>query len=375
MITLNDWFTKKAKRPLALSVLSAVLFWFSSVVVVVVLQVRERNLILSHLSGSISMAYAQKNRVALEALTNSLVIALKLKSGAICNKDNLVVGINTNFSECKNTELAPLFLLSGTEDVEFKGVYPSLFANSMIWLTGVLGLLFVLVSFLIIRSTQKSILKNILHPVKEGLLDGHHLEIVEFEEIRLKLDRAKELEKTRAVADAIEMRNKQIAHDIRSPLSALNSIVNQVKNLPESQRLILRNSISRINDIANTLLSKAKDPHPQTDLNLTKVNHEAPKLTVEYLAPLADCLISEKRLLLRDKIGVEIEGDLDYSYGTFSAINSAELQRVLSNLVNNSAESLPDHKGKILVSVRKTQNSVIIKVVDNHRILSFSHRH
>jgi signal transduction histidine kinase len=311
------------------------------------------------------MAYAQKNRVALEALTNSLVIALKLKSGAICNKDNLVVGINTNFSECKNTELAPLFLLSGTEDVEFKGVYPSLFANSMIWLTGVLGLLFVLVSFLIIRSTQKSILKNILHPVKEGLLDGHHLEIVEFEEIRLKLDRAKELEKTRAVADAIEMRNKQIAHDIRSPLSALNSIVNQVKNLPESQRLILRNSISRINDIANTLLSKAKDPHPQTDLNLTKVNHEAPKLTVEYLAPLADCLISEKRLLLRDKIGVEIEGDLDYSYGTFSAINSAELQRVLSNLVNNSAESLPDHKGKILVSVRKTQNSVIIKVVDN----------
>src|SRR5690348_5110745 len=42
-----------------------------------------------------------------------------------------------------------------------------------------------------------------------------------------------------------------VAHDIRSPLTALDIIIKDIKNIPEEQRIIIRNSANRIHDIAN----------------------------------------------------------------------------------------------------------------------------
>ncbi|HLB42673.1 MAG TPA: hypothetical protein VJN02_07475, partial [Gammaproteobacteria bacterium] len=48
----------------------------------------------------------------------------------------------------------------------------------------------------------------------------------------------------------------QLAHDIRSPLIALDIIIKDIKNIPEEQRIVMRNSANRINDIANNLLTQ-----------------------------------------------------------------------------------------------------------------------
>lgn len=57
--------------------------------------------------------------------------------------------------------------------------------------------------------------------------------------------------------DRIGQTAKQLAHDIRSPLSALNIISQKLKGNDAEAKLI-NDVVSRINGIANDLLSQSK---------------------------------------------------------------------------------------------------------------------
>jgi hypothetical protein len=46
----------------------------------------------------------------------------------------------------------------------------------------------------------------------------------------------------------------QVAHDIRSPLAALDMVLEEISSLPEDLRLIVRRAVGRIKDISNNLL-------------------------------------------------------------------------------------------------------------------------
>ena len=54
-------------------------------------------------------------------------------------------------------------------------------------------------------------------------------------------------------ASALAQNNQKIAHDLRSPLSALNFLASMNPDLPESSRELLEMAISRFNEIANSL--------------------------------------------------------------------------------------------------------------------------
>lgn len=188
----------------------------------------------------------------------------------------------------------------------------------------------------------------------------------------------------------------QVAHDIRSPLTALNVVMSTTSELPEEKRLLIRHAVQRINDIANNLLEKSKTSSGVTtnvttdstnttratsssntnDLNsasqlertvqitknLTTDNRE--RQSLQLISPLVDSLVSEKRTQYRDKINIQIEADLEQAYGLFAKINNVELQRVLSNLINNSVEAMADDKGLVRVSVRGYDNNINIVVFD-----------
>ena len=170
----------------------------------------------------------------------------------------------------------------------------------------------------------------------------------------------------------------QVSHDIRSPLSALNMITATLKDVPEEKRLIIRNAVQRINDIANQLLQKSKESAAQSSSadisasDLLTTNTIA--LKKFFLSPLIDEIISEKRIQYRDKMNVDISSDFSHSYGEFAMINSNELKRVLSNLINNSVEAFAEQKGKIIVSINNDhnsdQNTVSIVVHDNGKGMS-----
>lgn len=151
----------------------------------------------------------------------------------------------------------------------------------------------------------------------------------------------------------------QVAHDIRSPLSALNLILGSANELSEDKRLIIRGAVQRINDIANGLLKQSTEK--KSELLEKQSSHSEPVMLVALL----DSIISEKRTQFREKIHVEIEENLVKGYGLFSKINPTELSRVISNLVNNSIEAFERSIGKVNIEIFSTSDLITITVQDN----------
>lgn len=167
---------------------------------------------------------------------------------------------------------------------------------------------------------------------------------------------------------AIEMA-KQVSHDIRSPLSALTLMTNQLAQLPEENRVIIRSAVNRISDIANQLLQKSKElatlPTNSKETLLGSGSLAEDEVFPQLIAHLVDSIVSEKRIQFREKQAVEIEADTDQGYGLFAKLEVIELKRVISNLVNNSVEALQNESGKILVAVRAYKDFAAIMVQDN----------
>ena len=141
----------------------------------------------------------------------------------------------------------------------------------------------------------------------------------------------------------------QVAHDIRSPLSALNLMISCLTNIEEEKRNILKESAGRINDIANNLLSKSKK------------NTET--LSRQLLPALIDSIVSEKRFEYRTHSNIRITLDLKNSYDIFCDIDPSQFKRIISNLLNNSVESLTNG-GFISVTLEQNKGYADLRIQD-----------
>lgn len=155
--------------------------------------------------------------------------------------------------------------------------------------------------------------------------------------------------------------SKQVAHDIRSPLAALDMVMKDITDIPESKRLMIREAVTRIHDIANELLYK----------NTTGISGEQQELSDvmgKYLiSDILNSILSEKRMQYRDKHGISIEHKVDAaSYGHFISVEMISFSRVISNLINNSVESIKGSNGLIEVSLsQNSQSEICITIKDN----------
>lgn len=159
---------------------------------------------------------------------------------------------------------------------------------------------------------------------------------------------------------AIAEQAQQVAHDIRSPLTALQAIARNVSEMPEDKRIMVRNAVQRIDDIANDLVtSSCRDTKRKGAEPYAKV------LSSELLSSLIEPLISEKRSQHRAKGDVQIETQIDTnSYGVFARVNLVEFKRVISNLVNNAVEAMTEG-GTVTVVLEGGDQYALLKVVDD----------
>ncbi len=188
-----------------------------------------------------------------------------------------------------------------------------------------------------------------------GIIIKEYLKIKEENEVLTKKNLKQEQ------LEALAQLSAQVSHDIRSPLAALEMISGSLDELPEEKRLITRNSINRIRDIANSLLEKNKK-HTESSI-VPADNH----LQNVLLSPLLDTMITEKRQQYRNQVGVLIDyNQTTETYGIFVRVDPLELKRVISNLINNSVEAFPTHEGSVVVQLLQAkENQIEIRISDN----------
>lgn len=192
---------------------------------------------------------------------------------------------------------------------------------------------------------------------------GNTVDITHVKEIEAELRTAKEKVAEAKAKQALFDCVAQVSHDIRSPLAALNTALKNLSHLPEDQRILIRNAVRRINDIANNLLVEYRNDN-QNDSNKQRVDSQQHSMKPELLASLLDTLVSEKIAQINNP---SIELDLDIheeAFGTFVSLDAIQFKRVISNLLNNAVEAI-EGAGKIILRVIRQLDRVILEVHDN----------
>jgi len=154
----------------------------------------------------------------------------------------------------------------------------------------------------------------------------------------------------------------QVAHDIRSPLTSLETVVTHLfLDIPEASRTLIRSAVQRIGDIANDLSAKKSKEANEYNNSLGDE-----KFVTSLVSALIESLVSEKRIEYRSKNSIEIVSTLGSSYGLFANINTLEIKRALSNIINNSVQAFDeDCHGKVLVLLNDNNESIQIVISDN----------
>jgi signal transduction histidine kinase len=155
---------------------------------------------------------------------------------------------------------------------------------------------------------------------------------------------------------------RQVAHDIRSPIMALNALHSSVDELPEEKRLLLKNAIDRANYIASELIrkSKAMQLSDQANKNLQTVSSD------EFVAAI-ESLVKEKKLEQESSVHTaEIITAHEIKIPTVHCMDLHLLKRVLSNVLNNSFESFQRGVGNlVMITTNLANRNLVLAISDN----------
>lgn len=143
----------------------------------------------------------------------------------------------------------------------------------------------------------------------------------------------------------------QVAHDIRSPLAALDSIYQDLDQIDTARTNLIKAALSRIHAIADGLLTSARTGDYQV-LPLRPIS----------LTALIDEIVAEKKVQFSKYPELSFSTTFP-STDTMVSASHTELSRILSNLINNSAEAM-NYSGTISLSLSETDNQLCLAVTD-----------
>ncbi|OFZ17689.1 MAG: hypothetical protein A2Z20_01520 [Bdellovibrionales bacterium RBG_16_40_8] len=181
---------------------------------------------------------------------------------------------------------------------------------------------------------------GVVLPKNSGLQDI----ISNIEDLQSQLLKAQKKEIELAKQAVVGQIARQVAHDIRSPLGALQLAFADTKWISEDRKKLAYSAINRVQQIADDLINKSKP----TSNELIEISSAI------------DELVTEKKSLL----SVHHKISLDSKVRPLMAkVSKTELQRILSNLINNSIEAMPSG-GSVTISTREYKDVIEIIVSD-----------
>jgi signal transduction histidine kinase len=161
---------------------------------------------------------------------------------------------------------------------------------------------------------------------------------------------------------AISKMARQVAHDIKSPLTLLSVITDSARDLPDETKNLLRTAVNRIRDITNDLSTNQGDLlRPSAPLT----GAEGTTTGAVLMPTLIEAVLSAKRTQYRSQSGVEIYGNLSpSSYGAFASVDGIELKNTLGELIDNAVEALAT-PGTVSVDLSATDSKISVAIKDN----------
>lgn len=164
-----------------------------------------------------------------------------------------------------------------------------------------------------------------------------------------------ENEKQRTLLEEEEKFTKianQVAHDIRSPLSSLLIIVKSCTQIPEAERIALREAATGIGDIANHLLDKYNKNKKE---GIEAAENKALLVSTALIESLTAKKYQYKNLPIKFDYHFEENTPFVFIKTQFSAF-----KRMVSNLINNAVEALEESVGA--VSLHLAADNVWVKI-------------
>jgi signal transduction histidine kinase len=145
--------------------------------------------------------------------------------------------------------------------------------------------------------------------------------------------------------------SRQIAHDIRTPLLALESMADEFEMENLEQARLMRKVATRVNSIANSFLNETRQ--------IRGINKK------ELIFPLVEAVVLEKIAQQKNgdyEIKLKIDDNVRFSC---AELNASEFMRVISNLLDNAVQAVDLSKGRISVLVIKKGDFIRIDIEDN----------
>ena len=202
---------------------------------------------------------------------------------------------------------------------------------------------------------------------KQRPLRAYNPEVREVEVLFEKVQAlVEDYERTR-VRSAIADNARQVAHDIRSPVSALQLVVESSEEIPDFKRKVMVSAVQRISAIADELIktSNANAAEPLTTDETRPI--DLSETEVPTLIQRLKTLMGEKKFEYgSDAITWTLSSDFVEDNQRLP-VETDEVLRVVSNLINNSFEAIPkDRKAKIDVALSDTaEHELTISISDN----------
>jgi signal transduction histidine kinase len=154
-------------------------------------------------------------------------------------------------------------------------------------------------------------------------------------------------------AELMNLITSQVSHDIRSPLAALNNLLNSGVHIEIESPILdaANNALTRINDIANQLLNPNEyKSHLDTYASLPT-------------AKVIKQMVEEKIVESMNNSRITIRWKVAFDDTIFVSVPPIELSRILSNLMNNAIESIAQI-GSIEINAYLSGSDCKIDVVD-----------
>ncbi len=226
-MTLSRWYSRLILVPFALllvGVLAGQVYFLWRAVRV---QKQEQDRLVEQVTQIASLSVTQKNRAMLET---ALILGLdQSRSVQICLQADRSIVFSlppAGVDQCEARRSSPLVRkwerellgLQGYRLLMWSPIFPP---NQELFQPLVTLLLLFGAAMALLTSLLSRLKSDILAPLEAGLAGSEKLAIHEMEAIRQKALEVLALRERSAVTEAVRVRNRQVAHDVRAPLAAL----------------------------------------------------------------------------------------------------------------------------------------------------------